>query len=406
MTSASDPPDVLIRERCYDRYRPVAMCFCASIPSIDNQTDVLLLQHMRERFHPFNTARIVRKSLQRGKLLVDHNLALGDHLAAETLSPRVGVLYPGGRVLSELPPSERPDQLIVIDGTWHHAKTLVRDIPQLRDLPRYQIKPSQPGQYRIRREPNEMALSTLEATVAALRAIEPDTAGFDKLLGAFNQMVETQLTHPKADYGWRHNRRRSHNPLGIPRAIIDDLPNVVVAYGESEPGKTGCKRSPRGGDRRQPVYWVAKRLGQAEHPGDTFECLIQPPFPLPDHFLEHVELPASAWGNAKSIDDFRDSWKSFQRDTDTVVVYHASTLRLLAHIDASPAKSLILKSVKFDAKHEHATLDSYLNAKQVTAPRIDIPGRAGQRLSNGIAMVRHLHELAGQQRRAAVDSIQ
>ena len=37
-------------------------CFCEAIPQIDNRTDVLILQHVGERFHPFNTARIVQKS--------------------------------------------------------------------------------------------------------------------------------------------------------------------------------------------------------------------------------------------------------------------------------------------------------------------------------------------------------
>ena len=56
--------------RCYDCFRPHCDCFCAEIPRIDNQTEVLILQHKRERFHPFNTARIVRKALQHSNLLV------------------------------------------------------------------------------------------------------------------------------------------------------------------------------------------------------------------------------------------------------------------------------------------------------------------------------------------------
>ena len=163
------------------------MCFCDVIPRVENRTEVIILQHMRERFHAFNTARIVRKALVNSSLLVDHNLPLAERLNEFSLSSRVGVLYPGpgGRLLSEVPQHELPEQLIVIDGTWHHAKTLLRDLPLLETLPRYRIQPDQPGNYRIRREPNETALSTLEATVEALRAIEPDTSGLSELVAAF-----------------------------------------------------------------------------------------------------------------------------------------------------------------------------------------------------------------------------
>ncbi|MCA9122902.1 MAG: DTW domain-containing protein [Planctomycetales bacterium] len=64
-------------ERCYHCFRPAELCFCDAIPRIDNRTNVLILQHVGERFHPFNTARIVQRSLSNCRLIVDHNLRLG-----------------------------------------------------------------------------------------------------------------------------------------------------------------------------------------------------------------------------------------------------------------------------------------------------------------------------------------
>ena len=166
------------RLRCYRCYRPQTICFCKHIPTINNQTHVLILQHMRERFHPFNTARICKQALVNSTLLADHNAELGEKLASFPLQKDVGLLYPSpnGRLLSDLAPDDRPKQLVVIDGTWHHAKTLVRDIPALAELPRFQILPAQPGRYRIRKEPDATSLSTLEAIVAALDALEPGHA--------------------------------------------------------------------------------------------------------------------------------------------------------------------------------------------------------------------------------------
>ncbi len=346
---------------------------------------------MRERFHAFNTARIVRKALTNATLWVDHNLALAKRLDTMSLHENVGVLYPSSesRLLSDLAPADRPKQLVIIDGTWHHAKTLMRDIPRLSALPHYQLRPSQPGRYRIRREPNDRALSTLEATAAAISDLEPDTAGLDQLVSAFDAMVQTQLDHPKADYGWRENRRRSKNAMGIPRAILQDLPSVVVAYGESEPGKAGCKRSPRGNENRQPVYWVAERVGT----GESFRKLIRPRIDLPDDFLHHLGMARQAWDSALPAAGFAKAWSDFLQPGDTVVTYHASTMRLIQNMNALPKQNAILKSVKFDPTGEHKTLDSFLQAKGIPAPDLNHPGRAGQRLANAIALVRYLNRI-------------
>ncbi|TWT54913.1 DTW domain protein [Rubripirellula amarantea] len=383
------------RVRCYQCYRPRAMCFCDRIPTIDNRTGIIILQHMRERFHAFNTARIVRKALTNSTLLVDHNLPLADRLAKLSLADDVGVLYPGpeGRLLTDLPRAEHPKQLVVIDGTWHHAKTLLRDIPQLNELPRFRIEPTEPGNYRIRREPNDTALSTLEATVAALRSLEPDTEGLDELVAAFDAMVQAQLDHPKARDGWRENKRRSHNTMGIPRAILADLSNIVVAYGESEPGitkegKVGCKRSPRGRDRRHPVVWLAERLNT----GERFQAVIKPRMELPSDFLDHVELPLSTWNGSMSTSQFVESWSAFLRPQDTLVTFHASTRRLLRNAGALVPESVILKSVKYDPTHQHATLESFLQSQQVSVEPPSHPGRPGRRLSSAIALTRFLNQ--------------
>lgn len=381
------------------------MCFCDKIPSIDNRTDVIILQHVRERFHAFNTARIVHKALNNATLLVDQNRALANRLGEYPLKSKVGVLYPGpdGRLLTEVPPEERPEQLIVIDGTWHHAKTMLRDIPQLNELPRYRIQPTEPGRYRIRREPNDTALSTLEATVAALRALEPETAGWDELISAFDTMVQSQLNHPTARIKWRKNQKRQNNSMGIPRAIIgcgdDDkrpaLENIVVAYGESEPGRIGCKRAPRGKDNRQPIYWVAKRLST----GESFRAAIAPTAELSDDFLDHIKLTREPWRAAQSLDEFVDDWNQFIRPSDTLIMYHAGTRRLLRNVGAAMPNSVILKSIKFDPTNQHTTLESFLRSKgvQINAGQhagcLQQPSRADQRLANAIALTRYLHQL-------------
>ncbi len=371
------------RDRCYGCFRPKDACFCDAIPEIDNQTNVLILQHSRERFHPFNTARIVRKALKNSRLLVGHTASLA--ATDLPLGPRAGLLYPGpaATLISDLPPEQHPDQLVILDGTWHHAKTLFRDIPALRELPQYQLAPEAPGRYRIRREPTATSLSTLEATVAALRVLEPATTGFDRLLEAFETMVDRQLAHPKS--GWRRKQRCQQIGWNIPRALVGDLANVVVAYGESSPGRHGNEP-----DRRAPIYWVAQRLGTNER----VTYALKPEAPLPDSLLGYLELTDQDFANALSHEGFRSAWAGFLRPGDTLVVYHQSTLRLLSYVRANVAKSLVLKSVSLKSGRANGTLEGKLASEGLTSGPAKHPGRAGKRLAKAITLVRHLNALS------------
>jgi DTW domain-containing protein YfiP len=385
------------RERCYGCFRPLRDCYCASIPSINNRTEVLILQHMRERFHPFNTARIVQRALANSTLLVDHTAQLAERLC---LKPRAALLYPGAdaKLLTDVAPDERPDQLVILDGTWHHAKTLLRDIPALAALPRFRLAPAAPSRYRIRREPSDVALSTVEAIIAALGALEPETPGFDRLMAAFNTMVERQLAHPKAEYGRCKNTRRRRACGNIPFAIADDLANVVVAYGESAAGTRGARRW-----AKLPVYWVAERLGT----GERFDCAIQPPAPLDETLLGHLELTPADFADALSLADAQRVWREFLRPTDTLAVYNQGTARLLADLSPSspharsPAPTLLLKSVEFNPNRSYGTLDEIIEAEILTIQPAARHGRAYRRLANAVALVRHLHELASLANQAA-----
>ncbi len=374
-----------LANRCYGCFRPAGDCFCALIPAIDNQTDVLILQHVRERFHRFNTARIVHKALNNSTLLVDQTERLAT--APLPLRPRVGLLYPDpqARLLSDLKLTDRPDQLVILDGTWNQVKTLARDIPALHDLPRFRLAPASPGRYRIRREPNATSLSTLEAVVSALCLLEPDTPGLDQLLSVFDSMVDRQLAHPKEVLGQRRNTRRNRTPLNIPRALTGDLDNLVVAYGESAAGKRGQKRV-----AQPPVYWAAERIGT----GERFTSAIQPNSPLDAPFLAHLELTEQDFARALSPDEFRRSWAAFLRPTDTLAVYAQSTLSLLRHIGVESPGCLVLKSVSFDSGGQHGTLDELLASQGRASVPPRHPGRAGRRLANAVVLARHINDLS------------
>jgi DTW domain-containing protein YfiP len=110
------------------------------------------------------------------------------------------LLYPaaGARELATLPLEERPRHLVVIDGTWFHAKKIYDAHAFLRELPRVGLSPSEPSRYRVRRQPRRHCVATLEAIVYALRILEPQTRGLDRLLASFAAMVDRQAAYAPA----------------------------------------------------------------------------------------------------------------------------------------------------------------------------------------------------------------
>jgi DTW domain-containing protein YfiP len=370
--------------RCFECFRPKPACFCTSIPLIWNKTEVVILQHRRERFHRFNTARIVRKALHNSQMWADYT----DNIARRLeLKPRAGLLSPGptATLLSELPVDQRPDQLVVVDGTWHQAKTLIREIQLLQRLPRYQLLPDSPSRFRIRREPNATSLSTVEAVVQALRIVEPETAGLDQLLEAFDKMVETQLAHTGSLNGSRFKQRRSRTVGNIPLALKNSLQNIVVAYGEAAPGERGSKRADL-----PPVSWVAQRLGD----GAVFARTLIPSQPLSDEFLRHLQLARSDFDCALSLTDVRRRWAQFCHPTDIVAFIHPGTMRLFSHIAEGPTKCLVLKSVEAEVLPADVTLPECLIAHDMIQSSCRPFGRAQKRLAATVAWVRHLHSIA------------
>ena len=334
-------------KRCFGCFRPLKLCYCSTIPVVDNRTSVHILQHRRERSHPFNTARIVNRALQRSQLMVGHNTELADRFDQVKLSSGAGLLFPGldARVLSELTPSEFPDQLIVPDGTWHHVKTLLRDIPRLQELPRYCLAPMHPSRYRIRREPHSHGLSTLEAVVSALQTLEPETLGFDLLLETFNGMIDNQIKQGTSN--WRENQRRRRGMPNIPRALTGDLNHIVIGYGEQEPGNR-LESGHRSAAKGRLIYWTAVRPVT----GERFQCAIESPAFEDPSFMERLRLPADEIRNPASIDRFRDRWNRFLHPDDRVVVMHPSTARLLAEIQPDRRLPLILKAIRVNDELE------------------------------------------------------
>ena len=381
----TDSTEIDFRPRCYGCYRPVDRCFCKHIPIINNQTRVLILQHFRERVHPFNTARILRRSLQNSEMFAGGIDGLATLFSQMRLGNDAALLYPGdgSELLENIPQSEMPHQLVVLDGTWHHTKTIFREIPQLKRLRKVRLAPTEPSRYGIRREPHVLFLSTLEATVAALRCIEPETEGFDKLVAAFTFMVESQMAHPKSEESVRR-KHRPRAPLNIPKILRENLENIVAFYAETAPA-TSQSENVDDSDR-MPVYWVAERLGT----GERFEYAIAASRPFADTFLAHLEMSQSDFDDAISIDTFRCKWNDFLKPTDTLAYYFSNCTRLLKQVSEDQTPSIYLKSIQLHLGRKSGLLEDLLQTLNVHVDPVQGKGRAGKRLACTKALARYL----------------
>ncbi|MGZ3417157.1 MAG: DTW domain-containing protein [Polyangiales bacterium] len=372
------------RVSCEGCGRPAAVCICPQLVSVKPRTKVVVLQHPREEDNAIGTAWMVERCLSAERIV---GIELEDdprYRAA--ISGSAILLAPGESAidLHEQPP-EGPVTLIVIDGTWSQARKLVRMNPSLAKLPRYAFRPAKPSNYRIRREPAEHCVSTIEATVAALGALEPETdAG--QVLAAFDAMVDHQIRIADEQRASRHKMaaiaRAAKGPKP-PRRLPLSRRSLVVAYAEANAWPRGTEHGPY----PQLVHLVAERI----ETGERFEAFVAPERPLSPGFSFHSRLPEERVLGGESRDAFRARFSAFLREGDRLGVWGSFALDLLRRegLELPPLVDVRTTAIRFlghragDAAQIAASLDC----------KVDEPwavGRTGQRHAAAVAVARAL----------------
>ena len=193
------------RARCERCLRPAGHCLCALIPRLDNRTRVLLLQHPSETGHALNTARLAALGLANAELRVGEDFSDLDFSGEDAW-----LLFPGEGALelAELAarPTPRPRLLVVPDGTWRKARKLLHLNSNLAALPRVVLPEGLTSRYRLRKAPAEGALSTIEAVVHALNALDAPQS-FDALLRPFEALIEGQIAAMGEETFQRNHQR-------------------------------------------------------------------------------------------------------------------------------------------------------------------------------------------------------
>lgn len=378
--------------RCYDCNRPEAHCLCGLVARVENETEILILQHTRERAHAFNTARIAEKSLARTEVQVGH---IQDMAKDPSLPGRLegfGLLYPSAEAkdLSELPGAQRPTKLVVLDGTWHHAKAMYRYIEALHGLPHYTLPAGLVSRFQIRQQPKSYCLSTLEAIQSALRCLEPELHGLDDLLRPFHAMqaqhlASTGTPRPRT----RRPRQASRGPT-LPRAFGRDFDSLVVVYGEMSP--MTVKGAPR-----ELLTFAALRPAT----GEGFHRVLAG-VAIDDEHLSFLRLTGSDLEMATPIADVRAEWQSFLRQKDTVAAWSMSTLDVIARHFAESTQVLPIKGHYLNLRRCRGALEEIIAEEglsaEIEAGRKGVPlglssSRTAERLRSAAAVARFLNGL-------------
>lgn len=199
------------RELCPTCLQPKFGCYCKYIRRFYPEIDFVILIHPIEVRRRIATGRMAHLILENSKLISGQDYSRNDEvncLIADSDRHCV-ILYPGihSKNLSLLSPDDRyalfpPSKkltLFVVDGTWATARRTMHQSENLKELPKVCFSPQSPSTFRVRKQPNSICYSTIEAIHHTVDLIG-ESQGFDtskrtqdNLLEVFNKMVELQL---------------------------------------------------------------------------------------------------------------------------------------------------------------------------------------------------------------------
>lgn len=374
--------------------RPEVACYCAHITPIPTRTRVLVLSHPREFDNPVGTARMASLCLPNSEVAVGVDFSADptvQRVLRDPARPPI-VLYPGegARDLEREPP-DGPCTLVVVDGTWHHARSMLRKNPFLRELPCYMFRPPRPSEYRIRREPAAEYVSTIEALMHALSFLEGEPARFEALLAPFRAMVEHQLAWAARSSGGRkRERRRRDNPVRARLPAELSEPGLVCIVGEAN-----AWPYPRSADAptypHELVHFLAFRLDEAR----GLELLIAPRVPLSRSPMVHSRLREEDLRGGISAAAFVEAFHAFMGPNDVLCSW-GPYARTLLEQELGPLTQRFLDVRKVVGDYHKARAGSI----EQRVAELDLPwqvmgqGRGGERLGMLVAVTRWLRALA------------
>jgi hypothetical protein len=237
------------------------------------------------------------------------------------------------------------------------------------------VTPRAPSRYRIRREPRFECLSTLEAVVAALGELEPETAGLAELLAAFDAMIDQQIALGRARRSTKRVKERRDPGRREPCALSRGLDRLVVVYAETQRTSEG---------QRELVQLAAMRLGT----GALFDRVVGGA--LSESF-RHTALDPADRARGCSSSELGRAWAEFLQPGDTIAAWNQSSLDALASAGLAPTAVLLKGVYASTVARAPGTLEQVLSREALRPEPAAVRGRASWRLAAAAEIARFLH---------------
>jgi len=342
------------RGRCHRCRRPAVVCWCDALAPVANPTHVVFLQHPREARVPVSTCRMAHLSLANSEMHVAWSPDDVPGLAEQLRGPDTYILFPSADATEVGALTRAPRTLVVVDGTWSNAKKIVQRSPLLSALPGLICRPDFTSRYRIRREPAEHCLSTIEATAHALGHIERTPGRYAPILRAFERMVDIQLDYTSRRVGaMRHGVHEPPSPIERPDPLVElraALGRLVLLYVEA--------------NADEPIQLSALRPAT----GQRFTALLAPRGPLAPRTALYLGRDPAELAAGLPLAHAQAAWRDYLGDDAVLGVwgYHGHKL-MRGEPGWSLAPALDLRALRM-----------LVQGRVGSFP--DGPGRSGRRL--------------------------
>jgi DTW domain-containing protein YfiP len=194
------------REICYKCYRPKSSCICEFIVNpIKTQTKFVILMHPKEfRKTKNGTGHMTNNSLDNCELHV--GIDFTNHKRVNELlndkNYESYVLYPdinSIKLNTQKLPSNKKPLIFIIDSTWPCSKKMLRLSKNLQNLKKVSFEHSKSSQFKIKTQPSQYCLSTIESTLCVLEQLNFHNTeniseeSLNNFLTPFEKMVDYQV---------------------------------------------------------------------------------------------------------------------------------------------------------------------------------------------------------------------
>jgi DTW domain-containing protein YfiP len=162
------------------------LCVCHLSPCLDIKTRVEVIIHYADIRKMSNSGRLATLALKNSAVHVRGikekpvESLTGDHYTDLVLFPGQGSVELADDMLQKI---KKPIRLIIPDGNWNQASSMVKREPLMKDVIKVHLPAGILAKYRIRSQEDPFRLNTFEAIIRALGVIEGSEV--EKALDAF-----------------------------------------------------------------------------------------------------------------------------------------------------------------------------------------------------------------------------